>query len=327
MMLNKLRYHYGTYRLSAIVKERSDLNGTEKGVFELDEKYSVIISYDADALHTSEIQSDLLINNRPVILSPSKSKTKKQVKDEIKDSSSHQLHVFDFPSPEVLALAREEDLRSLGMGYRAKFIIETAKKVVEKGGLSWFNQLREMAKDHKVTNDSTVHSDAAALTTSARLAVQEQLLSLHGVGRKVADCVALFSLDQCGAIPVDTHVWSIAIRDYGDGNSTARTTTKNTIKNNNDKNKNKSKSTKDEKEQEANQPKSLTPTVYEAVGDVFRDRFGDKAGWAHSVLFCAELPEFRALLPLKLQKEMKDFAADQKQIKSEEKERKKKEKG
>jgi 3-methyladenine DNA glycosylase/8-oxoguanine DNA glycosylase len=43
---------------------------------------------------------------------------------------------------------------------------------------------------------------------------QESLLRLRGVGRKVADCVALFSLDQAGAVPVDTHVWRIACRDY-----------------------------------------------------------------------------------------------------------------
>jgi len=35
-----------------------------------------------------------------------------------------------------------------------------------------------------------------------------------GVGRKVADCVALFSLDQTSAIPVDTHVWNIACRYF-----------------------------------------------------------------------------------------------------------------
>jgi N-glycosylase/DNA lyase len=35
-----------------------------------------------------------------------------------------------------------------------------------------------------------------------------------GVGRKVADCVALFSLDQLGVVPVDTHVLQIAARDY-----------------------------------------------------------------------------------------------------------------
>ena len=36
--------------------------------------------------------------------------------------------------------------------------------------------------------------------------VQDELLKFTGVGRKVADCVAVFSLDQIGAVPVDTHV-------------------------------------------------------------------------------------------------------------------------
>ena len=38
-----------------------------------------------------------------------------------------------------------------------------------------------------------------------------------GVGKKVADCVALFCLDQFNAVPVDTHVWQIACRDYQEG--------------------------------------------------------------------------------------------------------------
>ena len=38
-------------------------------------------------------------------------------------------------------------------------------------------------------------------------------LPLHaGIGPKVAACVALFSLDKHAAIPVDTHVWQIAVR-------------------------------------------------------------------------------------------------------------------
>ncbi len=44
-------------------------------------------------------------------------------------------------------------------------------------------------------------------------AVRALLSECAGVGPKVADCVALFSLDQAGAIPVDTHVWDIACRD------------------------------------------------------------------------------------------------------------------
>ena len=31
---------------------------------------------------------------------------------------------------------------------------------------------------------------------------------------KVADCACLMSLDKADAVPVDTHVWQIAKRDY-----------------------------------------------------------------------------------------------------------------
>ena len=40
------------------------------------------------------------------------------------------------------------------------------------------------------------------------------LCRLPGVGAKVADCVCLMSLDKTEAIPVDTHVWQISLRDY-----------------------------------------------------------------------------------------------------------------
>lgn len=40
------------------------------------------------------------------------------------------------------------------------------------------------------------------------------LCSLYGVGPKVADCVCLMSLDKHDAIPVDTHMWQIAAREY-----------------------------------------------------------------------------------------------------------------
>ena len=82
--------------------------------------------------------------------------------------------------------------------------------------------------------------------------MQEELLGFTGVGRKVADCVALFSLDQTGAIPVDTHVWQIACRDFDVNLVNA---------------------------------KSLTPKIYNRVGELFRGRFGMHAGWAHSLLF------------------------------------------
>jgi 3-methyladenine DNA glycosylase/8-oxoguanine DNA glycosylase len=36
-----------------------------------------------------------------------------------------------FPSPDDLASASEEDLRDLGVGYRAKFLIGSARIVIE----------------------------------------------------------------------------------------------------------------------------------------------------------------------------------------------------
>lgn len=189
------------------------------------------------------------------------------------------------------------------------------------------------------------------------------LLEFPGVGRKVADCVALFSLDLTTAIPVDTHVWSIVLRDYAphfyqqcaqikrkghscntssvavktepvdivvksEGaniNENSRTDSVVSMKSSVMPKKRKiTESSKPSSEIEVSpsltpvkdaEPKSLTPAVYEAVGQVFRDRFGEHAGWAHSVLFAAKLPAFRIFLPLGLQNEMIDFAAEQQSAK------------
>ncbi len=45
--------------------------------------------------------------------------------------------------------------------------------------------------------------------------VVTSLRTLSGVGPKVADCVAMMSCDKLEAVPIDTHVWSVAVRDYG----------------------------------------------------------------------------------------------------------------
>ncbi|KAH8064327.1 8-oxo-7,8-dihydroguanine DNA N-glycosylase [Aureococcus anophagefferens] len=110
----------------------------------------------------------------------------------------------------------------------------TARHVRDKGGDAWL----------------------AGLRNADRADVKVALLECAGVGPKVADCVALFSLDQADAVPVDTHVWRIARRDF---------------------------------DPTLDDVASITPKVYDRVGDLFRDRF-DNAGWAHTVLFAAELP-------------------------------------
>lgn len=72
---------------------------------------------------------------------------------------------------------------------RAKYIIGTVRALQSKpgGGYEWLASLRER----------DLHE------------VVDSLCTLPGVGPKVAACVALFSLDQHHAIPVDTHVWQV----------------------------------------------------------------------------------------------------------------------
>mmetsp|Transcript_18885 Transcript_18885/g.28717 ORF Transcript_18885/g.28717 Transcript_18885/m.28717 type:complete len:210 (-) Transcript_18885:1875-2504(-) len=163
---------------------------------------------------------------------------------------------YSFPSlDELEAKATEADLRNCGMGYRAKYLMATMKTLKSLGGESYLYTLRDSEDPNEV---------------------QEKLQVFTGVGRKVADCVALFSLKQADAIPVDTHVWNIGRRDY-DNEGIWKDT------------------------------KSLTPTVYRQVGDMFRATFSPKAGWAHSLLFVAELPSFRSILPSNIVKEMDEF--------------------
>ena len=88
--------------------------------------------------------------------------------------------VCGFPTPEALAACDEAELRALKVGYRAPFLIGTARRVVEGFPL---DRLREMPYEE----------------------AHRQLTSLPGVGDKVADCVLLFGCEHASAFPVD--VW------------------------------------------------------------------------------------------------------------------------
>lgn len=141
-----------------------------------------------------------------------------------------------FPSAEVLTQVCEEELFALGFGYRARLVVRAAHALANLGK-QWLYHLREVPYEE----------------------AHQALVQLPGVGHKIADCVCLFSLDKPQAIPVDTHVWQIAQRDYLPDL----------------------------------RGRSLTERVYWQVADFFRQRFGEYAGWAHNVLFAAELPAFR----------------------------------
>ncbi|RYP66044.1 hypothetical protein DL769_006146 [Monosporascus sp. CRB-8-3] len=161
----------------------------------------------------------------------------------------------DFPSPQALAgESVEAHLRELGFGYRAKYIRETARIVSEDKPEGWLESLAN--PENPGWLPSKVPGDAQPPTYKH---AHEQLLLLSGVGPKVADCICLMGLGWGEAVPVDTHMWQIAQRDYNFGKGRTKTFSK---------------------------------IMYDSVGDHFRRIWGSQAGWAHSVLFTANLKSF-----------------------------------
>jgi N-glycosylase/DNA lyase len=99
---------------------------------------------------------------------------------------------YGFPQPEALAHAGLRDLRLCKLGFRAERVRETARLIV-RGDFD-LESLRDLA-----------YADA-----------KKMLLSLPGVGLKVADCVLLFSLDKLEAFPIDVWMKRIMLESYSE---------------------------------------------------------------------------------------------------------------
>lgn len=90
---------------------------------------------------------------------------------------------YTFPTPYELKDATVEDYRKLGLGFRDIRIFETVHMVLDKKV-----DLEELKKE----SDTNI--------------IREKLLTLSGVGPKVADCILLFSdLKKIESFPID--VW------------------------------------------------------------------------------------------------------------------------
>ncbi len=96
-----------------------------------------------------------------------------------------------FPSAEVVASLGAPKLVEMGLGFRARYIAEAAETVTS-GSLS-----------------------LEALRSETYENARRVLMSLKGVGGKIADCVLAFSLDKPEAFPVDRHVKRALSRWYG----------------------------------------------------------------------------------------------------------------
>ncbi len=100
---------------------------------------------------------------------------------------------YGFPTPAQLSRATEEELRALNLGYRSRYLVRTAR-MIQEGEVS--------LKD---------------LSELPVLEAKEKLLTLCGVGQKVADCICLFALHDLKAFPVDTHIRQVLKEHYPEG--------------------------------------------------------------------------------------------------------------
>lgn len=89
--------------------------------------------------------------------------------------------IYSFPTPEEMAHASIEELQKCGLGYRVPYIYDAVQKVAS-GSL-----------------------DLAALADFNDADLFQELLTVQGVGKKVANCICLFGYGRIARVPVD--VW------------------------------------------------------------------------------------------------------------------------
>ncbi len=86
-----------------------------------------------------------------------------------------------FPTPRAMASVDEEFYAKLGAGYRAKYLLSTAKSVADG-------------------------FDLESIDAMDGITANKKLCTLMGVGSKVADCILLFAYHKQDVFPVDTWI-------------------------------------------------------------------------------------------------------------------------
>lgn len=93
----------------------------------------------------------------------------------------HGKDTYAFPKAEALAAASPEELAELKLGYRSSYITESSREYLERGVPC----------------------------------CRDDLIKMHGIGPKVANCIMLFGLKDVEAFPLDTWVRHIMNDIYG----------------------------------------------------------------------------------------------------------------
>lgn len=149
------------------------------------------------------------------------------------------VEVASLPAPHVLAEHAPEELRECALGYRCRYLVETARLI--SAGQIDLERLRQLSYEEALV----------------------VLLQLPGIGRKVADCILLFSLDQPQACPVDVWVRRVIHELYPE------------------------ELVRYLPDRSARAEKGLSAVEYRAVLQFAWDRWGALAGYAQQYLFHA----------------------------------------
>jgi len=143
---------------------------------------------------------------------------------------------YTFPKPQDLAEARLQELKHCKLGFRAERVKATSKLV------------------------SSDAFDFEALKTLPYKRAKKELMTLPGVGPKVADCVLLFSLGKLEAFPIDVWMKRIILEYYAHHFEPSFV-------------------------EKAKAKKSLSPHEYEIINSFGRKYFGEYVGYAQEYLF------------------------------------------
>ena len=95
-----------------------------------------------------------------------------------------------FPTADAIASGGSDGLKGLSLGYRERYIYETAVKFVADEMNS--EKIRKMPASE----------------------VKKYLCSFTGIGEKVADCVCLFGVGLADSFPIDVHIKDILYREF-----------------------------------------------------------------------------------------------------------------
>lgn len=100
---------------------------------------------------------------------------------------------YTFPKPEALHHLTDSELKECNLGYRSKYILRTAKDIVD--GSFDLESLPKLSYEES----------------------RKELMKLYGVGIKVSECICLYALHHLNAFPIDTHIQKVLDMNYPDG--------------------------------------------------------------------------------------------------------------